>query len=311
MSPRAGSAQTIARVIVAYGSHGLAMLNESSEHATAGRCEPASVKIHFRRSVGRALPGDQVQLGEDDEVVEILPRTNTFGRGGKQAKFQPLAANIDHLFIVIAPEPKPSLDLLHRYVAAARIQNIEPVFVLNKQDLLAPMDRLTRRTIVDQLEAFNIPVHHIQCKPQLKLGALAALLNKGIHLLVGQSGVGKSTISNALLPNLDLETRALSKTTGKGRHTTTAAMLRALPNGGWLVDSPGVWEYSLWRMPREELARAFHEFSGVAEACRFRDCTHRQEPGCQVVIAVENGLISEFRYQGWLRLLKEQNRLSN
>ena len=292
-----------ARVLKSYGDHGWAVLEDDAVVPIETGFEPT--RIHFRRSIGRGLAGDNVLLGVNDEVVEILPRKNCFGRGDSKGHYQPIAANLDTLLIVIAPEPAPSTDLLHRYVAAARIQGIQPVIIINKTDLPVPA-----QPPFDQLESLNLPVYRVQCKPKIKLDGLESLLNDGTHLLAGQSGVGKSSITNALLPDLQLQTRALSDTTGKGRHTTTSAELHALPDGGWLVDTPGVWEYSLWSMPVEQLALGFPEFTDLPQACRFRNCRHDHEPGCCVIAAVEQGLIAESRHQAWLSLLAEQERLS-
>lgn len=292
-----------ARVLKSYGDHGWAVLEDDTLAPSRAGFEP--IRIRFRRSVGRGLAGDRVLLGADDEVTEILPRRNCFGRGDNKGQYQPIAANLDTLLIVIAPEPAPSVDLLHRYVAAARIQDIQPVIIINKTDLLMP-----EQPPFDQLEALNLPIYRVRCIPTIDLDGLESLLNQGIHLLAGQSGVGKSSITNALLPDLQLQTQALSDTTGKGRHTTTSAELHALPDGGWLVDTPGVWEYGLWSMPVKQLALGFPEFDSFSDACRFRDCRHQHEPGCAVIAAVDDGLIAESRYRAWLSLLAEQERLS-
>jgi ribosome biogenesis GTPase len=132
----------------------------------------------------------------------------------------------------------------------------------------------------------------------------------GTHLLAGQSGVGKTSLANALVPNRSGQTEALSRSTGKGRHTTTGARLLRMPSGGWLVDTPGVWEYGLWRMTREELGRGFPEFARLAGPCRFRDCSHRDEPGCAVRDAVARELIPASRLEAWHALLDEQQRLA-
>lgn len=292
-----------ARILKSYGDHGWAVLEDDSCAPIGAGFEP--IRIRFRRSVGRGLAGDRVLLGADDEVIEILPRRNCFGRGDNKGQYQPIAANLDTLLIVIAPEPAPSPDLLHRYVAAARIQGIQPVIIINKSDLPIP-----KQPPFDQMEPLNLPIYRVQCKPTIDLNGLESPLNNGIHLLAGQSGVGKSSITNALLPDLQLQTQALSDTTGKGRHTTTSAELHALPGGGWLVDTPGVWEYGLWSMPIEQLALGFPEFDRFSDACRFRDCRHEHEPGCAVIAAVDDGLIAESRYRAWLSLLAEQERLS-
>lgn len=284
------------RVLTALGNHGLAVPDDAPD--------AAPVELHFRRRTGRPLAGDRVRIDDQGAVAEILPRSSTFGRGTAQGAFQPIAANLDTLLIVIAPEPAPSEDLLHRYLAAARMQEVEPVVIINKSDL--PVPEGPPFCDLDELE---LEVFRTRAAQPTELGALPDRLTRGIHLLAGQSGVGKSSLANALLPDLDLQTGRLSSTTGKGRHTTTSAQLHRLPGGGWLVDTPGVWEYGLWRMPVEDLARGFPEFER-AGACRFRNCRHDHEPGCAVRVAAEDGRIPACRHRAWLRLLAEQDRLA-
>src|SRR5699024_1853665 len=120
-------------------------------------------------------------------------------------------------------------------------------------------------------------------------------------------GVGKSSLLNALVPDLDTQTGELSHVTGKGTHTTTTATAHRYGEHAWLIDTPGVWEYGLWKMDAETLQRGFPEFSTLAP-CRFRDCRHRSEPGCAVVAAIDSGALPAFRHEAWLRLLAEQER---
>jgi len=285
------------RVLISLGNHGLAAADP------VGNIDLEPIEVHFRRRVGRPLPGDCVEIDGDHAVTAIQPRNNLFGRGNRQGRFQPVAANLDSLLIVIAPEPAPSLDLLHRYIAAAHIERIRPIVVVNKTDLGIP-----NQPPFSQLGELGVAVLYTRCKGSNDVGDLARRLSGGVHLLAGQSGVGKSSLANALLPDLSLQTRKLSQATGKGRHTTTSARLFRLPDGGWLVDSPGVWEYGLWRMSRERLERGFPEFTKL-EACRFRDCRHAREPDCAVRAAVAAGQLPESRHQAWLSLLREQERL--
>jgi len=286
-----------ARVVTALGNHGLAVTDDDVDPA-----EP--FEIRFRRRVGRPLPGDRVELDDDSAVTRILPRDRVFGRGVR-GRFHALAANLDRLLIVIAPEPAPSQALLYRYLTAARIQRIQPSIIVNKCDLAIP-----DQPPFSALAQLEIPIFRTHATPPCALDGLRESMSGGIHLLAGQSGVGKTSLANALIPDLAAQTRILSRTTGKGRHTTTSARLFRLPGGGWLVDTPGVWEYELWRMTPDELAQGFPECARIAADCRFRNCLHRGEPGCAVLSAVESGQLPAFLLDAWRALLDEQQRLA-
>ncbi len=263
--------------------------------------------FHFPRRLGRPLPGDRIHLDQFGTLTAIEDRTNEFGRGDNRGRFKPLAANLDRALIVIAAEPAPSPDLLHRYVAAALIRGIRPVIVINKSDLPVP-----HRPPFNELASFSdlgIPVIPCRCQPKPELGELADIVASGVSLLAGQSGVGKTSLLNALVPDLARQTGELSRVTGKGTHTTTSATLHRLPTGAWLVDTPGVWEYGLWTMESAELERGFPEFAALDASCRFRNCRHLTEPGCAIRSASEDGQIPPARYQAWVRLLREQERL--
>ncbi len=284
------------RILLSQGNHGLA-LDERRKSVT----DP--VEVRFRRNSGRPLPGDLAFIDAHGAVSAIRERRNVFGRGGHRGRFQAVAANLETLLIVIAPEPAPSFDLLHRYLAAAHIQGIRPLVVVNKSDLPLPDTEP-----FDHLQALDAQIVYTRCEPQAELDGLRESLGRGIHLLAGQSGVGKTSLANVLLPDLELQTESLSRATGKGRHTTTSARLFRMPGGGWLLDTPGVWEYGLWQMPAVDLARGFPEFAALSP-CRFRDCRHQQEPGCSVRAAVADGRLPEVRHRAWLSLLREQQRL--
>ncbi|AKS41909.1 ribosome small subunit-dependent GTPase A [Wenzhouxiangella marina] len=285
------------------------VLEAWANRAVAETVDGRLVAFHFPRRLERPLPGDEILLNERDELDELLPRRNRFGRGDNRGQFRPIAANLDQTLIVIAAEPAPSPDLLHRYLAASRICGIEPIIVLNKTDLPTPS-----QAPFDELEGLielGYSVIRTCCTHASGIDGLAERLEGRTSLIAGQSGVGKTSLVNALIPELDRQTGALSQVTGKGRHTTTSARLCHLPeDSGWLVDTPGVWEYGLWQMTPRELLRGFPEFLEASDGCRFRDCSHQHEPGCGVRAAVEAGVIPDFRYRAWLRLLDEQARLS-
>jgi len=257
--------------------------------------------VRFRRRTGRPLTGDQVRLDEAMTVREILPRRNRFGRGIWGGRFREIAANLDRILIMVAAEPVPSRDLLHRYVAAAGILDIPCSLVLNKTDLdVGKLD-----ADLEIFQSLGHRVFRVCANTGAGVDELAAGIGDQTSLLVGQSGVGKTSLANRLIPDLKAQTSALSRVTGKGTHTTTTCRLHRLPDGGWMGDTPGVWEFSLWAMDAIELEEGFSEFRPISVHCRFRDCRHLDEPGCAIRQGVEAGTISDYRYQAWRRLLAE------
>ena len=284
-------------ILVSYGTGGLAELADGRR-----------VECSYRRSIGRPFCGDRVAIEDADGntrvVSEILPRKNVFVRAGNRQQKQVVAANLDQVLIVIAPAPEPNRDLVERYLVAVHSLGIEPLIVVNKAELLGergegPLARL------GEYSELGYGVVEASCKGAPGIDELTPLLENQTSILVGQSGVGKSSLVNALLPDHDLQTGELSRATGKGTHTTTTTIMYTLPCSGRLIDSPGVWEYGLWEMDENELAAGFPEIRSRAGGCRFNDCKHGSEPDCSVRQAVESGEIREWRYQSYLRLLEQ------
>jgi len=292
-----------ALVLVSYGSHGVVLLPDGERK----RCK-------FRRKVGRPFCGDRVLVARADDaslVVEsILPRRNYFVRADERQRQHVIAANLDQVLIVVAARPLPSRDLMERYLVAVHSLGIEPVIVLNKTDLEVPQDESAAGATVlshmPEYEALGYPVIRTSCKTEPGISGLKPVLKDRTSILVGQSGVGKSSLINQLLPDLDIQTGALSTSTGKGTHTTTSTILYQFTDGGYLIDSPGVWEYGIWTLENHELVAGFIEFEPWLGKCRFNNCVHATEPDCAIKQAVADGHIRDWRYQSYLRLL-EQN----
>lgn len=284
-------------MLVSYGTGGVAEL-------PGGR----HVDCSYRRSVGRPFCGDRVVIENTDScsrvVSEILPRKNVFLRAGNRQQKQVVAANLDQVLIVIAPAPEPSRDLVERYLVAVHSLGIRPLIVLNKAELMGEQSE-GPLTHLGEYPELGYRVVETSCKGVPGIQALIPLLENQTSILVGQSGVGKSSLVNALLPDHDLQTGELSRVTGKGTHTTTTTIMYTLPCSGKLIDSPGVWEYGLWEMDEHELAAGFPEIQSRAGNCRFNDCKHESEPDCAVLQAVESGEIRNWRYQSYLRLLEQ------
>jgi len=287
-------------------SEPLLMVQAHANHGVAAD-DHALRPVHFPRRLQRPLPGDRVRIDPSGTLLEVIERRNVFGRGDGRGRFRPIAANLDRAAIVIAAKPPPSRDLLHRYLTTCLICGIEPLIVLNKSDLPCP-----EQPPFDELEALarlGYTTLETRCLPETRVDALAARIATGVTLIAGQSGVGKSSLLNALIPDLGAQVGNLSRVTGKGTHTTTTATAHRYGQAGWLIDIPGVWEYGLWTMEPTTLTRGFPEFADHAAKCRFRDCRHDSEPGCAVVAAVDSGTLPAFRHRAWQRLLAEQERL--
>lgn len=289
-----------ALVLVSYGSRGVIELPDGKQ-----------TRCNYRRSVGRPYCGDRVRVEATIDhrllVTGILPRTNEFARADSRQRKQIIAANLDQVFIVVAPEPEPSRDLLERYLVAVHSLAIQPVIVVNKAELLKSGKASTHQAFsrLDEYRSLGYDVLTTSCKGEPGIAALQPALEGKTSILVGQSGVGKSSLANALMPDLGLQTGALSRVTGKGVHTTTTTIMYKLPFGGKLLDSPGVWEYGLWDMEPSDLVQGFPEFVPFSHHCKFRNCRHAGEPGCAVADAVADGKILPWRYESYLRLVAQ------
>jgi len=293
-----------AQVLVSYGSQGVVLLEDGQRK----RCK-------YRRNVGRPFCGDNVLVGKADDaslVVEsILPRTNYFVRADERQRQHIIAANLDQVLIVVAARPLPSRDLMERYLLAVHSLGIEPVIVMNKTDLDVPADETAAGANVlahmPDYEALGYTVIRTSCKTAPGITGLQPVLRDRTSILVGQSGVGKSSLINQLLPDLDIQTGELSTATGKGTHTTTSTIMYQFTGGGFLIDSPGVWEYGIWKLENAQLAAGFPEFEPWLGQCHFNNCVHATEPNCAIKQAVTDGHIRNWRYQSYLRLLKQNS----
>jgi ribosome biogenesis GTPase len=259
-------------VLVSYGNRGVVELPDGSQTVCG-----------YRRSVGRPYCGDRVLVeteGQDAVASKILDRSNEFARADARRRKQVIAANLDRVLIVIAPAPEPSRDLVERYLVAVHSLGIQPVIVLNKCETQAG-SKLSTDSPLNHLEDYRelgYQVLSTSCKGEPGISSLRPVLGRHTSILVGQSGVGKSSMVNALIPDLNLQTGALSRATGKGIHTTTTTIMYSLPFGGRLIDSPGVWEYGLWDMQQQEIADGYTDFHPYLGYCRFNDCRHDSDP---------------------------------
>ncbi len=272
-----------------------------------------SQRCHLRANLQGLVTGDRVVWCEGDPVgvvVAQLERESVLSRPDPYGKLKPVAANIDQIILVIAPFPEPHANLIDRYLVAAETVDIEPVILLNKTDLLRDDPALQQR--MDALLAIYPTLGYRVLRTTIKDDALEELhreLRERVSVFVGQSGVGKSSLVNVLLPEAELRVGALSESTQKGIHTTTTAQLFHLTAGGSLIDSPGIREFGLWHMTRDEVERGFREFQPLLGHCKFRDCQHQQEPDCAILQAMESGAISERRMDSYRRIVASLDEL--
>lgn len=249
--------------------------------------------------------GDRVRVATDVEprILEVLPRRSLFSKADGRGRAMPAVANLDRVFMVLAPVPLPELFLMDKYLAAIEGMHIAAGIVLNKMDLVDEDDDGGFGRRLAYLGGLGYPVYRVSTHDDSGLEDFAAALRGHDSLLVGQSGVGKSSLLNALVPEAGHRIDELSAATDEGRHTTTATTLHPLPQGGALVDSPGVRDLELAIRDPAEIGPLFRDIRQVAVGCRFANCLHLQEPGCAVKAAVEEERLPESRYTSYKWLM--------
>jgi len=261
------------------------------------------------KSIGTPLCGDIVKFKSEQNnqfvITEITPRRTVLSRRNNlNPKPKQIAANIEQMLIVVSADSPLKYGLIDRYLIAAEFSGFTPVIVLNK------VDKINETQYQDILQGLSIyadigiPIHHISAKNKTGIDSLLKTTANKTNIVVGQSGVGKSSIVNAILPEMPALTREISEATSKGKHTTTTAYLYSIPQNGKLIDSPGIREFGLWNISKAELAKGFVELQAASKACKFRDCLHINEPGCAVIAALNNGDINQARYGSYLSIFE-------
>lgn len=286
--------------------HGLVVAHYGQQVMVA-TARGEAFRCHFRATLEQLVVGDRVlfqppKVEGTGVVTAIVPRVTVLRRPDQYGNLKPVAANVDLMLVVFAPQPTPSSALLDRYLVAAELSEITPLLVLNKADLISDQDRDTIEALCALYRDIGYQVLTVSATCGEGLAPLFKALDGHTSVLVGQSGVGKSSLVNALLPEAALAVGDLSAASGLGQHTTVTARLFDLPGGGRLIDSPGVREFGLWHISEDELLHGYRDLAPLAGHCRFRNCSHRHEPGCALRLAAESGEIRAERLENFYRI---------
>lgn len=254
--------------------------------------------------------GDEVvydREGEEQLIIrEVSPRRNYIIRVSPHNRHQKhiIAANLDAaLLVATLAEPRTSAGFIDRFLITAEAYHIPAIIVYNKADLMDEKMMQTLESLRRIYEDASYEVYGVSALDKSTIAALEKRLAGNITLFSGHSGVGKSTLINALMPELELRTAEVSAWSGKGQHTTTFAEMFDLPGGGKIIDTPGVKEFGLIDIEREELSQYFPEMRRVMSGCRFNNCMHLAEPGCAVKAALDAGSVSMERYSSYVGIL--------
>jgi ribosome biogenesis GTPase len=287
-------------IIAAHGRHYLA------DVGTDGQAEFLQCVTRGKKT--NVAVGDIVHLkrtSNDQAVIEKIAERSTLLYRSDQYKSKLLAANITRLFIVIATEPSFSDDLVSRALVACEAAGIEAHLILNKVDVEEGLARARERASL--YTGMGYPLHEVSAtaRPEATVATLTPLLHGQSSIFIGQSGMGKSTMINLLVPDADIATREISEVLDTGKHTTTFTRLYRLPGGGNIIDSPGFQEFGLYHLSEGMLERAFVDFKPFLGGCKYYNCRHLAEPQCAVLEAVAEGKIAKLRHDLYAQLLHE------
>jgi len=285
-------------IIAAHGRHYLADVEgELLQCVTRGKKTNVAVGdiVHLQRT------------SNDQAVIEKIGERSTLLYRSDQYKSKLLAANITRLFIVIATEPGFADDLVSRALVACEAAGVEAHLILNKTDVEAPLARARERAAL--YTGMGYPLHEVsaRARPEEAVALLTPLLAGQSSIFIGQSGMGKSSLINLLVPDADIAVREISEALDTGKHTTTFTRLYRLPfdGGGQIIDSPGFQEFGLYHLSEGQLERAFVDFKPYLGGCKYYNCRHLAEPQCAILQAVEDGKIATLRHDLYAQLLHE------
>ena len=257
----------------------------------------------LRQNLESPVAGDRVIFhtinAEVGVITALQPRHTVINRLDANHELKPLAANVDQIVIVIALKPEPSMEIIDRYLVAAEVLKLTSIIVCNKIDL----DNHKVTELCALYKAIGYPVIFTSIAKNEGLDALSCHLVDRTSIFVGQSGVGKSSLIQALIPEETLAIGKISEVSELGKHTTTASRLYHFSGGGDFIDSPGVRRFNLWSMTRHDILRGFIDFKPYEGRCKFRNCEHKHEPGCALQEAVKKGEINAQRVDSYHHLV--------
>lgn len=296
------------------------VISRFGQHADIEAADGSVQRCNLRRTIKSLVTGDRVvwraalqnnEEGRVNGIVEAVhERESVLTRPDFYDGLKPIAANINQIVIVSAILPELSLNIIDRYLVACETLGVEPLIVLNKIDLLNDESRALVNDLMNIYRNIGYRVLEVSGHTGEGIDALTAALAGRISIFAGQSGVGKSSLLNTLLPETaDILVNNVSDVSGLGQHTTTASRLYHFPHGGDVIDSPGVREFGLWHLTPEQVTQGFTEFRDYLGGCKFRDCKHGDDPGCALRDAVENGKISAERFENYHRILESMEQV--
>ncbi|MCB0430372.1 MAG: ribosome small subunit-dependent GTPase A [Flavobacteriales bacterium] len=274
------------------------------------------VRLEERDTTNPVAVGDHVEIeqkGDDWIISTIFPRTNYIVRKATKLSSQRhiIAANIDRAYLVVTPAfPRTSFGFIDRFLVTAEAYHIPVTLIFNKADLFREGDAVEVLEEMKQVyEAIGYPCLVVSAYNEKDVQILREQMQHRTQLMSGHSGVGKSTLIKALEPRLDLVTKEISPFHLKGQHATTFAEMHRVTGGGYIIDTPGIKELGLVDIPRDEISHYFVEMRALLPGCRFNNCMHVNEPGCAVLEAVKNDMVTPTRYQSYLGMLEETENL--